>query len=249
MKLRAIVIGLAFAACLFADDAPRFEVATLKQAPPPQGNYPIALGAIEDGRLNLTNVTLNDCVKFAYDLVSDDQISGPDWIRSKGLLYNIVAVLPPKASHELTIRMTQTLLADRMKLVVHHEQHEMKYLALIPGKGGPKMRPADTSQERNNSGGRGHINGNQASMGLVAMLLSRMENQIIVDRTGLTGEYQIKLTWAPGSAGADTGPAESSNAPSLFDAVQEQLGLRLESRKGPLDVVVVDSAEKVPADN
>jgi uncharacterized protein (TIGR03435 family) len=249
VNLRAIAIGLAFTACLFADDAPRFEVATLKQAPPPQGNYPIVLGAINDGRLNLTNVTLNDCVKFAYDLVSDEQVSGPDWIRSRDLLYDLVAVLPPKASHEQTIQMTQTLLADRMKLVVHHEQKEMKYLALLPGKGEPKMTTADPSQERNNSGGRGRITGNQASMGLVAMLLSRMENQIIVDRTNLTGEYQVKLAWAPGSAGVDTAPAENSNAPSLFDAVQEQLGLRLEARKGPLDVVVVDSAEKVPAEN
>ena len=249
MTLRAIAIGFALAAGLIAADFPRFEVATVKQAPPPEGSYPITLGAINDGRLNLTNVTLNDCVKFAYDLVSDDQISGPDWIRSRDLLYNIVAVVPKDATHEQVIRMTQTLLADRMKLVVHHEQHEMKYLALIPGKEGPKMPAADVSQERNNSGGRGHITGNRASMGLVAMLLSRMEHQIVVDRTGLTGEYQIRLVWAPGSAGADAVPQETSDAPSLFAAVQEQLGLRLESRKGPLDVVVVDSAEKIPADN
>jgi uncharacterized protein (TIGR03435 family) len=249
MKFRAIAAGLAFTAILFAADTPRFDVATLKAAPPPQGNYPIVLGAINDGRLNLTNVTLNDCVKFAYDLVSDEQVSGPDWIRSRDLLYDIVAVVPPGASHEQVIAMTQTLLADRMKLVLHHEQHEMKYLALVPGKDGPKMPRADPSQERNNSGGRGHITGNSASLGLVAMLLSRMEHQIVVDRTGLPGEYQIKLAWEPGSAGADVAPQETSNAPSLFVAVQEQLGLRLESRKGPLDVIVVDSAEKVPADN
>ena len=250
MKLRIIAIGFVCAAGLLAAHTPRFEVATFKQAPPPQGDsYPITLGGIYDGRMHLTNVTLNDCVKFAYDLVSDEQISGLDWIRSRALLYDIVAVVPPAASHEQVIQMTQTLLADRVKLVVHHEQREMKYLALVPGKGGPKMPPADTSQERDNSGGSGHITGNRASVGLVAMLLSRMEHQIVVNQTGLTGEYQIKLVWAPGSAGAQAAAPEISDAPSLFDAVQEQLGLRLESRKGPLDVVVVDSAEKVPADN
>jgi uncharacterized protein (TIGR03435 family) len=110
------------------------------------------------------------------------------------------------------------------------------------------LTPADTSQERNNSGGSGHITGNRASMGLVTTLLSRMEHQIVVNQTGLTGEYRIALRWAPGSGGADIAPADST-APSLFAAVQEQLGLRLESRHGPLDSIVVDHAEKIPAEN
>jgi len=248
--VKAIAIGIFFTcATLFAGDLPQFEVATLKQAPPPSGDsYNITLGAIKRDRLYLTNVTLNDCVKFAYDLVSDDQISGPDWIRSKALLYDIVAVVPPNTPHGKVALMMQALLADRTKLVVHHEEREMKYLALVPGKGAPKMPAADTSQERNNSAGSGHVTGNRMPMGSLAMLISRMERQIVVDRTGLSGEYQIKLLWAPGSAGADVAPQDST-APSIFAAVQEQLGLKLEARKGPLDVVVVDSAEKVPAEN
>jgi uncharacterized protein (TIGR03435 family) len=99
MKMPPAMIVLACAAGLFGASLPRFEVATLKQEPPPQGvSYNITLGAIKGDRLCLTNVTLNDCVKFAYDLVSDDQISGPDWIRSKALLYDIVAVVPPNTS-------------------------------------------------------------------------------------------------------------------------------------------------------
>jgi uncharacterized protein (TIGR03435 family) len=250
MKARAIANVLACAAGLFGGDLPRFEVATLKQSPPIQGDsYNITLGAIKNGRLYLTNVTLNDCVKFAYDLVSDDQISGPDWIRSKALLYDIVAVVPPNTSHEQVTQMTQGLLADRLKLVVHREQRDMKYLALVSGKAGAKMPLADASQERNNSAGGGRVSCNRASVGVLAMLVSRMERQIVVDRTGLSGEYQIKLLWAPGSAGADVTPPQDSAAPSIFAAVQEQLGLRLEARKGPLDVVVVDQAEKVPAEN
>lgn len=250
MKTFAFAIVLACAAGLSAADMPRFEVATLKQSPPPQGDsYNITLGAIKGDRLYLTNVTLNDCAKFAYDLVSDDQISGPDWIRSKALLYDIVALVPPNTSHEQVTRMTQTLLAERLKLVAHRAQREMKYLALVPGKDGPKMPLADASQQRNNSAGSGHVTGNRMSMGSMAMLISRMERQIVVDRTGLSGEYQIKLLWAPGSAGANVTPTQDSPAPPVFAAVQEQLGLKLESRKGPLDVVVVDSADKVPAEN
>jgi uncharacterized protein (TIGR03435 family) len=247
---RAIAIVLACATGLSGADLARFEVATLKQSPPPQSDsYNITLGAIKGDRFYMTNVTLNDCAKFAYDLVSDDQISGPDWIRSKAMLYDMVAVVPPNTAHEQVIQMTQTLLAERLKLVVHREQRDMKYLALVPGKGGPKMLPADTSQERNNSAGGGHVTGNRMAMGGLAMLISRMERQIVVDRTGLSGEYQIKLLWAPGSAGADVTPIGDSTAPSIFAAVQEQLGLRLESRKGPLEVVVVDEADKVPAEN
>jgi uncharacterized protein (TIGR03435 family) len=249
MKTSATAIVLACAIGLPGADLPRFEVATLKQSPP-QGNFiDITLGEIKGDRFYMTNVTLTDCVKFAYDLVSDDQISGPDCIRSKALLYDIVAVVPPKTSREQVTQMTQTLLADRLKVVVHREQRDMRYLALVPGKGGLKMPPGDASQELHNSAGIGHVTGNRLTIDEMAMLISRMEHQILVDRTGLSGEYQIKLLWAPGSAGADVTPPQDSTAPSIFAAVQGQLGLRLEARKGPLDVVVVDSADKVPAEN
>jgi len=143
--------------------------------------------------------------------------------------------------------MLKTLLTDRMGVAIHHQDKTMKYLALVRGKGEVKMTPADISQERNNSGGTGRLTGNRASLGLITMLLSRLEHQIIVDQTGLTGEYQVQMHWAPGSGGSGA-PADAT-APSLFTAVQEQLGLKLESRNGPLDTIVVDHAEKIPAEN
>lgn len=248
--MRAAVVFALAAASLplaFAAEPPRFEAATLKQAPPPSGNYSITLGLVKGSRFYMTNATLSDCLKFAYGLVSDEQISGPEWLWSRADLYDIEAAIPANPPHELVMRMLQTLLADRMGVVVHHEDKTMKYLALVRGKGDIKMTPADTSQERDNSAGTGHLTGNRASMGLVTMLLSRLEHQIVVDQTGLTGEYRIALRWAPGSGGSGA-PADAT-APSLFTAVQEQLGLRLESRHGPLDSIVVDSAEKVPAAN
>ncbi|HVW09839.1 MAG TPA: TIGR03435 family protein [Bryobacteraceae bacterium] len=249
---RVIAAALLVAAGLPAAlaEPPHFEAATLKQAPPPTGNYPITLGLVQGSRFYMTNVTLSDCLKFAYGLVSDDQISGPDWLWSRSDLYDIEAAIPPNPSHELVMQMLQTLLTERMGVVIHHEDKTMKYLALVRGKGELKMAPADTTEERNNSGGTGRLTGNRASMGLVTMLLSRLEHQIVVDQTGLTGEYQIRLHWAPGSgvANADSAPPDST-APSLFAAVQEQLGLKLESRHGLLDSIVVDRAEKIPAEN
>lgn len=246
----AVALVLSLAAGLPADaaEAPRFEAATLKQAPPPTGNYPITLGLVKGSRFYMTNVTLSDCLKFAYGLVSDEQISGPDWLWSKGdHLYNIEAVIPGNPPHDRIMQMLRTLLTERMGIVIHHEDRTLKYLALVRGKGAVKMTPAAISQERNNSAGTGHLTGNRASLGLIAMLLSRLEHQIIVDQTGLTGEYQIQLHWAPGNGGAGA-PADAA-APSLFTAVQEQLGLKLESRHGPLNTIVVDHAEQVPVEN
>jgi uncharacterized protein (TIGR03435 family) len=249
--ISAIALLLA-SACIgqAADNLPRFEAATLKQAPPPTTDaYPITLGLINGSRLNLTNVTLSDCFKFAYGLVSDDQIKGPDWMWSKDSIYDIVAVVPANASREQVMVMTRSLLADRMHVILHQEQKEMKYLALTPGKNGPKMTAADLSQERNNSGGKGRVTGNRVSMPLLATLLSRMEHQIVIDRTGIDGEFAITLSWVPGSGGTGAISDDSVAGASLFSAVQEQLGLKLEARKGPLDIVVVDSADKVPAEN
>lgn len=222
--------------------APRFEIATLKRSPPPSTDaYPITLGVVRDGKLNLTNVTLSDCIRFAWDSVSDDQISGPDWIRSQAVLFDIVAQVPPNASREQLLLMTQSLLADRLRLVVHKEQKELRYLALLPGKDGPKMKQvAPDPQTRNNSGGRGRVTGNQVPMQLLAALLSRLERAIVVDDTGLPGSYQVNLNWTTDDTAAGA---------SLFTAIQEQLGLRLEARKGPLDILVVDHADKTPAEN
>jgi len=247
---RALTVALLLAAGVPAGaaDPPRFEAATLKQAPPPSGNYPITLGLVKGSRFYMTNVTLSDCLKFAYGLVSDEQISGPDWLWSRADLYNIEAAIPGNPPHDLIMQMLKTLLTERMGIVIHHEDKTMKYLALVRGKGEVKLTPADISQERNNSAGTGRLTGNRASLGLITMLLSRLEHQIIVDQTGLTGEYQIQLHWAPGSGGADAAPADAT-APSLFAAVQEQLGLKLESRNGPLDTIAVDHAEKIPAEN
>ncbi|HEY4086791.1 MAG TPA: TIGR03435 family protein [Bryobacteraceae bacterium] len=243
----AVLLLLAGGIPAGAADAPRFAAATVKQAPPPPDSYSITLGLVKGSRFYMTNVTLSDCLKFAYGLVSDEQISGPEWLWSRADLYNIEAAIPGNPPHDLIMQMLRTLLTERMSVVIHHQDKPMKYLALVRGKGEVKMTPADISQERNNSGGTGHVTGNRASLALITMLLSRMEHQVIVDQTGLTGEYQIQLRWAPGSGTA--GATDDSTAPSLFTAVQEQLGLKLESRNGPLDTIVVDQAEKIPAEN
>jgi uncharacterized protein (TIGR03435 family) len=238
---------------------PTFEVATVKQSPPPPGDLiNINLGTVRNGRITFTNASLSDCLKFAYGIVSDAQISGPDWIKSKAVRFDIVAQAPPDTEQEQLRLMLQSLLAERLKVTLHHEQKELPFLALMVGENGPKIRAtaAAPGGTGGNSARFGRIVGDRMPMQGLATLLSRFELQTVVDMTGLKGLFEVKLEWTPETnrpIAADRGDAQaaidSAIGPSLFTAVQEQLGLKLESRKGPLDVIVIDHAEQVPAEN
>jgi uncharacterized protein (TIGR03435 family) len=229
---------------------PRFEIATLKLSPPPEGDLiNINLGTFRNGRLTLTNVTLNDVIKFAYELSSESQLVGPDWNRS--VRFDIVALAPPGTPPEQLHRMTQDLLAERLHVVLRKEQRVLRYLALVVGKNGAKLQPAKPDPPPNPGPQiRGRISHNQMSMALLASLLSRFERQTIVDLTGISGLFEVKLDWSPDKALAPEDlSAPPPESPGLFAAVQEQLGLKLESRRGPLEVLIVDQASKVPEGN
>jgi uncharacterized protein (TIGR03435 family) len=234
-------------------NAQSFEVASVRMAPPvPIGEtYNINLGKAEHGMVTLTNTTLSDSLRFAYGITSDAQIAGPDWIRNKELHYVISAKAAPETSREDLLRMLQSLLAERFKLVMHREPREMSYYALTQAKKGTKMEPA--KEGAGVAVNRpGHIANPQMSMYTLAVVLSRFElHAPILDMTELNGLFGVQLEWSPAGSGA---PGSSPNAdvaagPSLFTAVQEQLGLRLEARKGPVEVLVIDRAEKTPAEN
>lgn len=205
------------------------------------------LGTVRNGEVTFGNATLNDCIRFAYGIASDAQISGSDWIKSKHYLYNIDAKAAPGASAAQLQAMMQTLLAERFKVVTHREQKEMSYFALEPAKGGVKMQAVKEIPEGFRGKNWGGSIENIMPMPKLAYLLSRFETERpILDRTGLDGLYDVKLTWA-------LRPLENTNSAgtgtSLFTALEEQLGLRLDARKGPVDVLVVDSAEKAPTQN
>jgi uncharacterized protein (TIGR03435 family) len=244
-----IIAGLLFPLAVASPAGPAFEVAIVKPSAPPSGDLiNINIGTFRNGKLTFSNASLSDCLKFAYGIVSDSQLAGPDWIKSMAVRFDIVAQTAPDTPREEVQLMLQALLSDHLKLALHHEQKELAYLALVPGKGGPRLpgAKAGPASPAGNITTGGHIASNQMTMAAMAMLLSRFERNIIIDQTGLRGPFEIKLDWAPAGTQEAVDPAAK---PSIFTAVQEQLGLKLESRKGPLDVLVVDHAEKVPADN
>jgi uncharacterized protein (TIGR03435 family) len=228
---------------------PEFEVDSVKPVDLSKLGDAISMniGTVRREEVTFGNATLNDCIRFAYNMGSDAQIAGPNWIKSKQFLYDVVAKATSGASREQLQAMMQTLLAERFKLVTHRDQKEMSYYALVPAKNGPKIQSVkDVPDGFRGTTFGGRINSILQMPGL-AYLLSRFETERpIIDRTGLSGLYEVKLEWTPARQAQN---ANTAPGPSLFTAVTEQLGLKLEARKGPVEILIVDRAEKVPTEN
>jgi len=161
--------------------------------------------------------------------------------------------------------MLRTLLSDRFKLAAHDELRPLPMFALVKarndGRLGPQLHSTDVDCVAARDAGKGqcggfralepgHVIGRVTTMSAIAQLLEGAVNNVVSDSTGLTGSYDMELRWAPDQlqrpAGSD--PAVNPDAPSIFAALQEQLGLKLESVKGPVDVLVIDRVEKPTPD-
>jgi uncharacterized protein (TIGR03435 family) len=200
------------------------------------------------------NVPVRSLIMSAFHLVMFDQLSGlPPWAENEN--FDVEAKLDPdnadafqKLPKEDKNRqydlMLQSLLADRFKLAVRREQKQLPVYNLVVAKGGSKMKEAPASEKGSGySVGMGRLAGKAASIQSLAFSLSNQVGRLIIDKTGLAGKYDMNLTWAwndqPGSADA---------GPSIFTALQDQLGLKLEPAKAPVDVVGVDHLER-PSEN
>jgi uncharacterized protein (TIGR03435 family) len=240
--------ALIFSALAFAQ-SPTFEVASVKPEGPPEGDVYFAnLGRIDHGELTMGNVTLSEAVRFAWGVNNDAQVAGPDWIKSKEIRYAVHAKTAPDASRAQIRQMLQALLTDRFRLKTHVEQRELAHLELSRSNKPLKIHPmTEASDASHNQNGMGHIISNGQTMEQLTTVLSRFLRQPILDNTGLEGRYALELTWQPEGRAAEN--PDAAPAPSIYAAVQEQLGLKLEARKSPVPVIVVDSAERVPVGN
>jgi uncharacterized protein (TIGR03435 family) len=247
---RALLFLAGFTA-LQAQPPAQFDVASLKPGLPVSAQFNINLGSVEHGTLTLTNASLADCLHYAYSLSNNDQIAGPGWVKDKLVRFDIVAKAAPGASDAQIRLMLQNLLSERFQMAMHREQRVLNYMALTVGKKGSAMREAsydaDTSH---NSNAPGRIVSARLPMATFVTLLSRFLREPVLDLTGLPGLYEVKLEWTPDPplTGAPEAAAESG-FPSIRKAIEEQLGLRLEPHKGPIEVLVIDRAEKVPLAN
>jgi uncharacterized protein (TIGR03435 family) len=239
-----------------------FEVASIKTSNPDTTASFIQTVAGEG--LRATNVTLKTLVTYAYD-IKDFQLSGdPRWIAEER--YDISAKTAPgdavfggaalkdlndsqrKIYLDRIRERIRTLLAERCGLVVHHASVEQPVYFLMVAKGGPKMKsvePEPGAPQGTSSPGRGRAQATAVTSETTAAYLARVTGQIVVDKTGLGGKYDWTLDWAPDTSTANDDSAGASPAgPTIFTAIQEQLGLRLESGKAPVDKIVIDSVNR-----
>jgi len=233
--------------------AQSFEVASIKPSPPASPDRPISgFQTPGGGRLNTLSTPLRMLITFAYN-VKDFQVSGgPGWANSES--YDIVAKVDGNATRPQLKLMLQALLKDRFKLELRHEAKDAPIYELVVAKGGSKIEE-DTASARQRIAmtGRGKILAPNASLESFAGLLGTLTERPVVDKTGLPSTYTFKLDWTPdvGEGGLPARPdvaPPDSNGPSLFTALQEQLGLRLQSAKGPVESLVIEKAEK-PTEN
>ena len=211
-------------------------------------------GTNDPGQITFKNSSLKSLVVSAYG-VKRYQISGPDWLDAGG--FNIIAKVPPGVSKQQVKVMLQNLLAERFKLALHHEKRELAVYTLVVAKNGPKMK---VTQQTEAGGTWGAWNGNArwvthyVTVQNLADFLSPRLDRPVIDSTGLTEHYEFTLTWAAENmvatrnTGPDGGGAEEP-APTIFGALQQQLGLKLERGTNPTDILVIDHAEKTPTED
>jgi uncharacterized protein (TIGR03435 family) len=224
--------------------AASFEVATVRindtHAPGDGETY-------HDGLLRMSNVTLRQCIRYAYEISEPQIAGGPKWIDE--VRFDIVAKSEqpwPTDDFEL-LRMLKPLLAERFHLAAHHETRSLPGYALTPAKGGIRAKVSDPGTRFSGSSTRNTMTVTGCTMSTMAIRLSAVLKRPVVDMTEDPRSFDFTLRWTPDEMQADESGV-STAAPSLFTALAEQAGVKVESRKLPVDALVIDHAE-MPSEN
>jgi len=220
----------------------------------------------------MSNLTLKDMIELGWRVEPFQISGGPAWLDSAA--YDVIAKREGKFQPAEQPLMIQSLLKNRFQLAIHRETKELPVYALVlarkDGKPGPRLTaskegsctPPDPTKPPPEpptqwcgwiTSGRGELTATSIHVSDLAEALSRLLRRPVVDKTGLTSRFDIKLEWTPDDTLQPTPdggspPASDMVGPSIFTAFQEQLGLRIESQKGPVDILVVDRAER-PSEN
>ncbi len=227
-------------------------------------------GTDDPGRATFENFSMSNLINVAFS-TDFNHVSGPDWMMGPAM-FSIEAKVPEGTSKEQFGVMMQNLLRERFHLAYHYEKKEATTYDLVVAKNGPKFKeagpppdaPAGPPPARGRAtigpdgfpvlpAGRGMAMMNNVArmrqdktMEQLAGMLSAQVGSPVGDATGLTGKYDIGLYWSTRRLAADAG---DDPGPTIFDALQEQLGLRLQAKKETIDVLVVDHVDKTPTEN
>jgi uncharacterized protein (TIGR03435 family) len=206
------------------------------------------------GNLDAVNITLKGLIAFAYDIPQERVLQGPSWM--DGERYDILAKPEPGGDARAdaamnTIRLrTQALLAERFHLAMHKDTRQLPIFRLLVDNGGPKHLQTPKGDKADLFTNGHHVTCQAASMEFFAKnFLAGQVGGPVIDQTGIKGAFDFTLDWAAddlsGRPSTDAGAAAPDSAgPSFFSALREQLGLKLEAGKGPVEVLIVDHAEK-----
>jgi uncharacterized protein (TIGR03435 family) len=231
---------------------PSFEVASIKENN--SGARNSGTSSRDGGLFIGTNVTVKQLIMQSYRLQDFQVIGGPDWINTAH--YDIQARAedgavpkptgqPDFAKIDTLSLMVQSLLDDRFQLKLRHEMREMSVYILSVGKDGSKLKPPASesgSTNTNVSNAKTNVVGKGAPVGTLAQIIGQQLRRPVIDKTNLTGVFDFQLNWVNSNAPTD------EVGPSVFTALQEQAGLKLESAKAPVEVLVIDSVQK-PSEN
>jgi uncharacterized protein (TIGR03435 family) len=225
-----------------AQTAKTFDVISIK---PDKEGHGLDAGTQSGGRYTARNVPVQFLVTEAFG-IKDFQIAGaPKWLNDER--YDIVAkaATPNQLSAEQLRPLLQAMLVDRFKLKFHREMKEFPTYSLVVGKSGPKFHQSSAGQAPNlsvsSNNGRASMTGQSMPMSALAQNLAGMTGRTVTDNTGLKGDFNFKLAWAPGEVVSD-------ELPDIFTALQEQLGLKLDIvNKGVAEVIVIEHIEKASA--
>ena len=248
-----------------------FEVASVK--PNTSGNMLVMIRPPVGGRFTATNARLKMLLGIAYNVKGFEISGGPGWADSEG--FDIEAKATDSGISLDDMRpMLQSLLADRFQLKVHRETKEVPIYALVAAKNGLKVpaakeggctefKPGDKLPPPPSGRGSGglpptpcggffmspnHLEGGKISMMQLVNALSNILGQPVADKTGFNGTFDVSLDFSPEGTALFRGAQADDSRPSIFTALQDKLGLKLESQKGPEQILIIDHAEK-PTEN
>jgi uncharacterized protein (TIGR03435 family) len=205
------------------------------------------LDSAPGGRLTATNITVRELIRLAYGM-KDYQIEhAPGWLESER--YDIAAKSAiAKRSLEQEQSQIRELLIDRFHLATHRETKQMQAYLLVVAKDGPKLTAHNDGTGSGTRKACGHLAGKRLTVDTFATVLSRQFDRDVLNRTGLSGKYDFQLDWTPDSgpcpAPADSEAGSATALPSIFTAIQQQLGLKLEWSRGPVEFLVIDHVER-----
>ena len=236
-----------------------YAVASIKLSEPGLQNASVGPGP--GGGIKIMNKQLKYLVTFAYDVKEFQVFGGPGWSDSER--YDIIAK-PDSAGATDPMKMNETqraqfmdqqrermrnLLAERFQLKLHIEKKPLPVYALILAKGGSKLHETkeDDHTGANMRSGRGSLEGTRVTVQMISSSLSKILGRPVIDRTNLTGKYDFKIGFADFNPSTNPEDSASSESGSIFTALQQKLGLKLEATKAPVDTIVIDHAEKPSA--